>query len=68
VYQTDAEAEPILRAAFPAPPGTHQAVVYPIAVLKNSRHPEAARSFAEFLAGPKPRVIFQAQGFTVAAL
>jgi molybdate transport system substrate-binding protein len=67
VYATDARTEPKVRVVCAAPPGSHQPVVYPIAVMKNTHDAAAARALAAFLAGPEARAIFQAHGFTVAA-
>jgi molybdate transport system substrate-binding protein len=65
VYATDARTEPKVRVACAAPPNTHAPVVYPVAVLANTHHPDAARSFGRFLAGPEARAIFERHGFTV---
>jgi molybdate transport system substrate-binding protein len=67
VYATDARTEPKVRIACAAPPGTHDPVVYPMAIVASSRNAAAARAFAEFLAGAEARTIFQAHGFQVAA-
>ncbi len=67
VYATDAARGPDIRAVCAAPPGSHQPVVYPMAVLKNSRNQAASRAFAAFLADPAARNTFQRLGFTVAA-
>jgi molybdate transport system substrate-binding protein len=67
VYATDAARERNIRTVCAAPPGSHQAVVYPVAVLKSTRNEAAARAFADFLAGPEARGVFQRYAFTVAA-
>jgi molybdate transport system substrate-binding protein len=67
VYATDASRERNIRTVCAAPPGSHQAVVYPVAVLKDTRNVAAAREFAAFLAGPEARGVFQRFSFTVAA-
>jgi molybdate transport system substrate-binding protein len=38
-------------------------VVYPAALIKNSKNPAAAKAFLEFLAGEKARAVFQKYGF-----
>jgi molybdate transport system substrate-binding protein len=63
VYATDARTAPNVRVAATAPPETHTPVVYPIAVIKTTRAPDAARAFAAYLAGPTARRIFEAYGF-----
>lgn len=64
VYATDARIEPKVRVACAAPPGSHDPVVYPMAVVKSTRDADAARALAAFLAGPEARAVFQAHGFT----
>lgn len=66
-YATDARTEPRVRIACAAPPGTHEPVVYPMAVLRSSRDPEKARALARFLGGPEARAVFERHGFTVAS-
>lgn len=58
VYQTDAGRG----AGIVAPPGSHAPVVYPIAVVKSTRSPAAARAFVNYLAGPA-RSTFENRGF-----
>jgi molybdate transport system substrate-binding protein len=53
--------------ACAASPGTHDPVVYPVAVLTPSRNAAAARAFATYLAGPEARAIFESHGFTAVA-
>ena len=40
-------------------------VVYPAAVMKSGKHPEAAKKFLEFLRTPECAKVFEAVGFTV---
>lgn len=64
VYATDARESPKVRVAATAPPGSHTPVVYPVAVLTESRHEAAARSFVAFLSGDEARAVFVRHGFT----
>ncbi len=66
VYATDAQESPKVRVAAIAPAGSHAPVIYPVAVLRDSRNAAAARTFASFLAGPQAREIFVRHGFTPA--
>jgi molybdate transport system substrate-binding protein len=66
-YATDARTEPKVRIACAAPSGSHDPVVYPLAVLASTRNDAAARAFASFLAGPEARAIFESHGFTSVA-
>jgi molybdate transport system substrate-binding protein len=47
---------------FPA--SSHPAVVYPVAITKDSTSPDAA-SYLDFLKSPEAAKIFEAQGFTM---
>ena len=64
VYATDAAAEPNVRvvAAFPA--DSHPAIVYPVAVTRESANPDAG-AFLTYLRGPASQAAFERQGFTV---
>jgi molybdate transport system substrate-binding protein len=42
---------------------THSPIVYPIAVLKSSKHPEAAQAFLDFLDNETATKIFEEYGF-----
>jgi molybdate transport system substrate-binding protein len=63
VYATDAAISNRVRVVADAPPGSHQPVIYPGAVLRDSQHADAARSFLAFLQGPAARAAFAKQGF-----
>jgi len=63
VYRTDAQTSPKIRTIFTAPPNTHDPIVYPAAVLKSSKVPDAARAFLEFLETPHALQIFKTYGF-----
>ena len=62
-YATDAKAEPDVTVAATFPAESHPAILYPLALLKDSD--EAGRAFYEELAGEKASEIFTAAGFTV---
>ena len=64
VYQSDAEADPGVRLVTLLPEDSHPPIVFPAALLRESRHPDAA-SFAHFLRSPTARGIFEWHGFTV---
>jgi molybdate transport system substrate-binding protein len=64
VYATDARESGKVRIAATAPPGSHTPVVYPVAVLTESRHQAEARAFVAFLASEEMRAIFVRHGFT----
>lgn len=63
VYQTDARISGIVRIVATAPAGSHDPIVYPAAVVRDSRNATAARAFLDFLAGPEARAVFAKYGF-----
>jgi molybdate transport system substrate-binding protein len=65
VYLTDARLSKRIRVAATAPENAHEPIVYPIAVIRQSRHPEIARSFVAFLSSEPARAVFGELGFGV---
>lgn len=63
VYQTDAKAEPNVMVSGVFPPGSHPAIVYPVAAIKGAK--ASAPAFLEHLERPGSRAIFQKHGFAV---
>lgn len=63
VYVTDAAAAraKVVNVPFPEASGTVN--IYPIAVLKASKNPEAARKFVELVTGPAGREVLATAGF-----
>ncbi len=66
VYKTDSLISKKVQVAVEIPAAEGPEISYPIAVLKSSRQPERAKKFAEYLAGPAARSIFEKFGFTAA--
>ena len=64
VYFTDAKISDKVRIAATAPEGSHKPVYYPAAVIKESKNPEEAKGFTDFLYGSKAKAIFEKYGFT----
>jgi molybdate transport system substrate-binding protein len=64
VYATDAMTRPReVTVAAAAPPGSHKPVVYPIAVIKGSTHPEAAKAFLAAVRSEAGQAILARYGF-----
>ncbi|MGB9244904.1 MAG: molybdate ABC transporter substrate-binding protein [Candidatus Acidiferrales bacterium] len=63
VYATDAKISKKVTVVATAPEDSHSPVVYPAAVIKNSKNAAGAKAFLEFLAGEKARAVFQKYGF-----
>jgi molybdate transport system substrate-binding protein len=64
VYRTDAAIEPQVRVVATFPESSHPRIVYPAAVMAQSKNP-AAGSFYAFLSTPAAAAIFERYGFTV---
>ncbi len=65
VYRTDATSSDKVRIAAEAPHGSHRPIVYPVAIMRRSRHVDAAVKYIAFLKSKKARAIFEKHGFTV---
>jgi molybdate transport system substrate-binding protein len=52
-----------IRIAATAPKESHAPIVYPIAILKNSKNMNVAQSFAQFLVGSPSKAVFNKYGF-----
>jgi molybdate transport system substrate-binding protein len=66
VYQTDANTSKKVRRVAITPADSHDPILYPAAVLRDSKNKPAARAFLEFLQGADARAVFQKYGFTSA--
>jgi len=66
VYQTDANTSTKVRLIAVAPADSHDPILYPAAVLRDSKNKPAARALLEFLQGPDARAVFRKYGFTSA--
>lgn len=63
VYRTDVQIADNVKIIATAPENTHSPVVYPIAIIKDSQHPEAAKDLIEFLTTPEAKEVFEENGF-----
>ena len=66
VYATDAAADPSVHVVATFPADSHPPIVYPAAVTRESRNPDAG-TLLGYLRGPEARGSFERQGFTVVA-
>jgi molybdate transport system substrate-binding protein len=64
VYLTDAKTTDNLKMTYQVPNTMHSPIVYPVAVLTNSRNPTNSRNFLQFLSSDRARKIFEKYGFT----
>jgi len=63
VYHTDALISKKTRIAYQVPAEETPGIDYPIALIKNSRNPDAAKKFAAYLASPEAMKTFAQFGF-----
>lgn len=63
VYSTDAASSAKVKVVATAPEQSHAPAIHPVAVIKTSKDPVAARAFEDFLFGVQARAIFQKYGF-----
>jgi molybdate transport system substrate-binding protein len=66
VYQTDANAEPKVKAIATFPEDSHDPILYPVALTASSTNPDAAE-FLEFLKSDGAKPAFEKQGFRIVA-
>lgn len=65
VYATDAAVSKGNKVICTAPEGSHKPVVYPMAIIKNTKQLDAAKAFAAYLAGADAKKVFEKYGFAV---
>ncbi len=65
VYATDASRSTQVDVVAIAPANSHTAIVYPVAVIKNSKNATAAQTFVQFLASPSAQQQFENVGFGI---
>lgn len=64
VYGSDAVAESKVQVIADFPEASHAPIVYPIALIATSTHPDA-QPFLDFLFSKEAQLIFRANGFTL---
>jgi molybdate transport system substrate-binding protein len=65
VYLTDALSSSKVKVVARAPEKSHAPVVYPVAVIKDSKNAALAKQFVAFLSSPPARVVFEKYGFSL---
>lgn len=65
VYKTDAQVSQKVKIVAEAPQGSHKEIVYPGAVIKDSKNVDAAKEFLQFLSKEEAGKIFEKYGFDV---
>jgi molybdate transport system substrate-binding protein len=67
VYSTDAKASTKIKVVAEAPTGSHSPILYPAAVIKDSKNLEAAKDFMKFISSAKCKAVYEKYGFTFLA-
>lgn len=62
VYATDAQADPRVRVKAAFPSESHPEILYPVALTKNAREPQA-QAFLDYLQSDRADDVFTAYGF-----
>ena len=65
VYATDAAVSGEVRVVAKAPADTHKPIIYPAAVLKDSKQLDQAKDFLAYVSGDASRALFTKFGFEV---
>jgi molybdate transport system substrate-binding protein len=65
VYKTDAAISKKVKIAYEVPAADSPAISYPVAILKESKDPKAARRFLDHLASAEAGATFEKFGFVV---
>ena len=63
VYETDAKQSNSVKIVATAPEKSHSPVVYPVAVLKDSKNTAQAQEFVQFLSSDRAGDVFAKYGF-----
>ena len=65
VYKTDAASSTKVKEVATAPEGSHQPIVYPMAILRDTKQQRAAEDLLAYLTAPESKVIFEKYGFVM---
>jgi molybdate transport system substrate-binding protein len=63
VYKTDAGISKKVKIAYEVPPGDAPVISYPLALVKESKQPDAAKKFLDYLDSPEAGDTFKKFGF-----
>jgi len=66
VYATDANVSNNVKIVATASETSHAPIIYPVAVLKESKHPNSAKRFVNFLSTESAQSVFEDYGFSLA--
>ena len=63
VYTTDAKTSNKVKVVATAAENLHSQIIYPVAVLTNSKNASAARAYVQFLSNNQAKTVFEKYGF-----
>ncbi|WP_082034408.1 molybdate ABC transporter substrate-binding protein [Cohnella kolymensis] len=63
VYRTDALISNKVKVAMQLPSDSHEEIIYPAGLLAESKHPNEAQAFYDYLTSPSAMEIFRKHGF-----
>ena len=63
VYRTDAQISNQVKVLATAPIDSHSPIIYPVAIAKDSKNPETAQDFIQFLLSNTAKNVFTEYGF-----
>jgi len=63
VYSTDAKISDKIKIISVAPKNSHKPVIYPAAVIKDSKNIDEAKKFLDFVSSDTAKKIFENYGF-----
>jgi molybdate transport system substrate-binding protein len=65
VYKTDAAVSRKVKIVYEVPIDKGPKITYPVAIVKESKHKEAARNFLTYIQSPTAKDAFKKYGFVV---
>ena len=65
VYKTDAVSSDKIKVVATAPEGSHQPIVYPIAMVSSTKQAKAAEDFMNYLFSPESKTVLEKYGFVM---
>ncbi|MEH2328807.1 molybdate ABC transporter substrate-binding protein [Nostoc sp.] len=65
VYATDAKISNKVKVVVAADDKFHSPIVYPVAIIKSSKNPSAAKEFVQYLSGSEVKTVLRKYGFIV---
>jgi molybdate transport system substrate-binding protein len=65
VYSTDAKVSTKVKVIATASEASHKSIIYPVAMIKTTKSPEATKDFLNYLSSDSAKAVFLKYGFSV---